>query len=400
MALVELAVLIVRETVSSIFGKAKDVFAALGVDVESWAPGDPTRATLYALAVQQQAKEDLVTGAIKGGYIDTAEDNWLKLIGAKNLNVPIREASYASCTARYTNASGELHTIELNETLSNSATGATYTVTDLPNGDSLPNGATLDVTVTAETAGTASNSVPGDIDTIVTPARPNVSVTNTTAAVGADEEEEDPYRARMRGKFLSLSPNGPKSAYDFVVTTPPDPENPTAANNGGANITRSRTIANSPTGAVTVYCANESGAVTAPDITLAQTAIETWVEPICVGATATNTTNLLVPVTYQVWVYDSINLTKAAIQALIATEIAASIRRRPIGGDIIPPALTGTLYKDSIEAAIMSAVRIDGVAFGFRCTVSLPGGDTAMTAAQVAVASTIIPTVTMIEAPV
>ncbi len=389
MALVELSSLIIPNTREDLFAVGLDIMAGLDVDVESWSSGDPTRSLLYATSVQLESYEAMSTGAIRGGFLDTAEDNWLSLHAAKNYNTPRREATYASCVLRFTNASGELHTIELGDTVASSATGKTYRVTDLPFGGTLaaPNGSTLDVEVTAEEAGSDSNATAGEIDTMISPARALVTVSNTTAATATDEEQDAPLRDRARGRLDILSPNGAHGAHDYVVRTPEF--------NGGASVTRSRTVGNSTTGTVTVYVAGDSGAVTGGDVTLCQTAVETYSEPITIRVTVVNSSNVVHAVSYSLWVYDSINLTSSEIETLVEDALQDGIRSRDLGGDIIPPATTGKLYKSFLEATILRAVH----PHGFRVSVTAPAVDVDLAINQVSVLGAVTPTITVVEAP-
>lgn len=386
--------LLEEETEATLLAKLYAVLSAVDLDVESFAEGDPTRSEVYAIARTQEAKESIVTGAIRGGFTDTAEDAWLDVCVQSLFDVERRGASYATCTVRYTNGSSQLFTIDPEEdTARNSTTGATYRNTGAtPTDDTLVQrtlapGGTLDLIFAAEVAGSDSNATTGEIDELVT-GRAGVTIANITAAVAVDEERDDAYRARGKGKLSALSPNGPKGAYDYVVQTPDL--------NGGANVTRSRTFGNSTVGAVTVYVANASGAVSGGDVTLCQTAVETYCEPLTIGATVASAVNKTIAVTYSLWVYDSINLTTSAIEALVSAALSDAIASRDIGGDIIPPALTGTLYKSFVEATILRAVH----PHGFRVSVTTPSGDTAMAIDEVAVLGTVTATaITLIEAP-
>lgn len=387
--------LLEEETVESMFQKLLDAAAAVGLDVETYASGDPTRSELYAQATVNVTKEEIVTGAIRGGFSDTAEDDWLDIFNESTFDVPRRQATYGTCTVRYTNGSAQLQTIDPEGDTARISdrpevtfrnTGATPTDETITSRTVAP-GATLDLIFIADSPGTDSNATPGEIDELVS-VRNGVTITNTTAAIGQDKEEDDPYRVRGKGKLSALSPNGPKGVYDYIATTP--------ELNGGANVTRSRTIGNSTNGTSTTYLANDSGAVLTGDVDLCQEAFELLGEPIGFEATAANTSNLTQAVTYSLWVYDSINLTDEEIETRVATELAAAFRRVPIGGDIIPPATSGKLYVDVVKAAIMRAVH----PHGFRVSIPTPAVDTDMTIDQVAVLGTVTATaINQVPAP-
>ncbi len=380
-----LATLRTSETGATILQKLYDIAAAVGVNVESFQPGDPTRSFFYAGSQKISLYESLVTGAINGGFLDTAEGDWLSILSASNYNTPRTDATFAECTLRLTNAGDALFTFDPDDiTIKNTATGKTYRNST---GGTLAPVGTLDLVFIAEEAGSDSSSAIGEIDAIVSPSLANVSVTNTTAAVGTDGEEDSALRERARGKLASLSPNGPAAAYDYIART--------STYNGGAAVTKTRVLDDSDTGEVTVYVAGDAGAVSAGDVTLVQEAFSTYCEPLTIESTAVNASNYTQAVTYTLWVYDSINLTSAEIEDLVSEGLLAGFVARPIGGDVIPPAASGYLYKGHIEAMILRAVE----PHGFRVTVATPATDVALTINQVAVLGTITPTINIVEAP-
>lgn len=380
-----LATLIVRQTKGFIFQKMIDVMSALGVDVESWESGDPTRSALYAKAIIEESREDLVCSAIEGGFLDTAAGDWLTVKTASDYEVERRAATYATTTVRYTNAGSELFTIDpYDDVLINTSTEERFV--NVTGGTLSPGGGTLTVTVIAETAGSGATSAAGEIDAFASGSeRANVTVTSLAAAVGTDDEKDTELRARAKAKLGALSPNGPNDAYHYVLTTP--------ELNGGAQITKTRVDGDSTNGTVTIYVAGASGAVSGGDVTLGQAAVEEYSEPICIGATVINSTNVVQAVTYELWVYSTINLTTDAIEERIEDALAEALSSRDIGGDVIPPALTGALYVNFLEATILNAV----APFGFRVSVTTPASDVGLTPSQVLVAGTVTPNVHQVK---
>ncbi len=102
-------------------------------------------------------------------------------------------------------------------------------------------------------------------------------------------------------------------------------------------------------------------------------------EPTVANSTATN-----VDVAYTLWLYTSVGQTSAAIEAAVAAALGAMFASRPIGGDIVPPATTGTLYQSLIASTIAETFPADT----FRVAVTSPAGDTALAINAVAVTAT------------
>lgn len=384
MSLVDLAALVTAQVKSAILSTMLDLADTVGLDTETWKEGDPTRTTFDVVSRQWEAWEANAVRFIRGGFLELATGDALELLAYYHFGVDKQKATYAQCTVRLTNAGSAPYTFDPDDlTFVNAATKATYRNST---GGTLAGSGTLDLTVIAETAGSAGSSGVGTILALVT-ALPQVSVTNLTAAVGLDAESDAALQARCRAKLGALSPTGPADAYHYVATT--------AALNGGAQVTRTRVLADSAVGNVTVYVAGAAGAVSAGDVVLVQAGLNVWATPLTVEATAVNSSNLVVPVTYTLWVYDSISLTTAAIQTIVAAALLESFRTRPIGGDVEPPATTGKIYRSWIEGQIIQSV----APHGYRCSVSTPAGDTSMTIGQVATLGTVTPTVTLVAAP-
>lgn len=380
-----LASLLVSETKAQIYTRGLAVADAIGLNTSSWVAGDPTRSLYHFLADALSRLESMVAGFVGSGFLDYAEGDWLTLLAEQFYGVTRVEATYASTTVTLTNAGGAVFVLEVGDVvLKSTSSGKTYTVTALPIGDTLAAGGTLDVEVTADEPGSDSSALATEINALVTTML-GVTCSNATAAVGLDEEEDEPLRDRCRAKLGTLSPNGPSDAYNYVVKA--------SDLTGVTDITRARTVGDSATGDVTVYIAAADGAAALASVTAAQTAVEAWAAPICVTPTVVNATEVTIPVTYQVWLYTSVGEETATIQAAIATALEEMFAARPIGGDVISG--TGKLY----QSLIVSTIKGVYPAHTFRVSVSAPAGDTTLAISEVAVLGTVTPTVTLIEEP-
>lgn len=381
---VSLASLLVKETKAAIYTTALSIAVAIGLPVSSWQPGDPTRSLYYIEAETLSTLEEVVAGFIASGFLDYARGPWLKILAKQVFNVDVPEATFASTDVVLTNAGGGVYTIDPGDlTFKSSLTGKTYRNTT--GGTLLGAGGTLVVTVAADEAGSDSSAGAGEIDTLITTLL-GVTCSNPVAAIGLDEQDEATTRQQCRDKLGSLSPNGPRDAYSYVA------RNSTLT--GTFAVNRVRVFGDSDIGEVTVYVAGPSGAIGAPDLALVEAAIVKWATPLCVTPTVLSASNVVIPITYTLWIYKSCNKTSAEVQADVQSALATMFASRPIGGDIIPPATTGAIYKSMIESTIRSTF-----SQAFRVIVSLPLGDTALTNAQVPVLGAVTGTVNLVNDP-
>ncbi len=379
--------LLVEETKSMIYARGIAVAQGIGLNTTSWVTGDPTRSLYHFIADAMASLESMVAGFVGSGFLDYAVGDWLTLLAEQFYNVTRVEATYATTTVTLTNAGGAVYVLEVGDVVfKNTGSGKTYTVSALPSGDTLGAGTTLDVEVTADEAGTDSSADATEIDALVTTLL-GVTCTNATAAVGVDEESDEALRDRCRAKLGTLSATGPRDAYDFVVRD--------STLTGVTEITRSRTIGDSTSGYVSVYVAGASGEVTGPAVIAAQAAVEQWAAPICTTPTVYNATGVTVPVTYSVWIYDSVGEETSAIEDAIEAALETMFSTRPIGGDIIAPATTGKLY----QSLIVSTIKEVYPSRTFRVVVTAPAGDTSLAINEVAMLGAITPTVNLESDP-
>lgn len=367
-----LSSLITAATRAQLYEKALAIATALGLPVTSWLPGDPTRSLYHFVSSELETLEGIVSKYIASGFLDLATGDWLVRLAQQVYGYDARTATYATATVLLTNGGGGQFEIGSGElTFKNSSNGKTYHNTT---GGVLLPGSTLPVSVVADEAGSASSALIGDIDSLVTTLL-RVSCSNTTAAVGLDAESEDSIRQACKDKLGSLSPNGPADAYAYVARA--------STLTGITSVSRVRVIDNSRTGNVVVYVASPSGAVVSSDLSAVRSAIAKWATPQCITVSVASATELSVPITYQLWVYQAINKTEAEIKSAVADAVNTMFAKRPIGGDVLPGDTTGKLYVRLIETTI-------GKVFPehtYRVSVSAPTGDVSLSADQVAIAS-------------
>lgn len=386
---VSLASLILSETKAAIYSAGLSIASGLGLPVSSWQAGDPTRAMLHILSEMLEARDTLASGYIRSGFLDHADGDWLKILAEQQFGVPVTEATYASADVDLENSSGGVYVYDVGDIVfKNTLTGKTYRNTTggtLPAKVGATNG-TLTVTVEADEAGSDSTAGATEIDDIVA-GDIGVTCSNPLAAVGNDDEDAATTVARCRARRGRATPNGPKDAYTDVALDP--------LLTGTTAITRARAYGDSDTGDVLVYLAGPSGAVAAADVTLVETAILANATPLCITPTVASCAAVTVAVTYELWLYKRSNVTAAEAATAIETALAAKFATMPIGGDIIAPATTGSVYQSLIASTIRETYPDDA----FRVSVSLPAGDTALTNSQVAALGTVTATVNLVVDP-
>lgn len=387
---VSLATLLVSKTKAEILKAGLAICTALELPVTTWQAGDPTRAQLMLDAEILEAQEQLAEGFISSGFLDYASGWWLKICAKQFFNVDVPEATFATTDVVVTNPTGYVDDdVRPGDwTFKCTLTGKTFhniTGGVLPGKVGGVNG-TLTVTVEADEAGSESSAGAGEIDDFVSGPK-GVTCSNPVAAVGSDEQDPAVTKAQCRAKAASFSPNGPADAYTFVARE--------KTLTGTSGITDARSFPDSDFGDVVVYLRGPSGAVSDADRTLAETAILKKATPLCITPTVLSVANVVVPVTYELWVYKSCNMSGDEVAAAVELALEQMLAKRPIGGDIIEPATTGKLYRTLIESTIKGVLPDQA----FRVVLTLPAADVDLTNSQVAALGAVTPTVNLVKDP-
>lgn len=376
--------LLLQESKAQIYASALELAEFLGIDTTSWQPGDPTRSLFHVLSEVLENLEVILASFAASGFLDFAEEDWLTLLAEQVFDESRIEATYATTTVTLTNTGGGLYPIGVGDlTFKNTATKKTYRNTDAGTLNPGP-GTTLDLAVTADEAGSDSNSAATEIDALVTSLQ-GVTVSNATAAVGVDAESDASLRERCRDKLGSLSPNGPSRAYDYVARS--------TELTGVSTVTRTRADADSNTGEVTIYLASATGAVSGSDVSDVEEAILEWATPLCITPTVVSATPVVVAVTYSLWLYEAVGEETADIEDAIEAALENMFATRPIGGDVI--AAPGYLYQSLIESTIREVYPDHA----FRVTLSAPASDVSLAISEVATLGAVTPTITKVSDP-
>lgn len=364
--MVSLLDLIVTEAKQVIYDKALEVARRLGLPVDTWTEGDPTRSTYHVLAEILEQLELVASEFFKAGFLTNATGDWLALLAYEVFGVTRQEATYATSTVVLRNTGAGAYPIDAGDVvLRSSLSGKTYrntTTGTIPAQVGVTPG-TLSIDVVADEAGSDSSAGANEIDEMVTVFLGVEAYTSTTA-IGLDIEPEDALKQRCKNTRASVTAAGPAAAYVAVAT---NPDLTTAI-----NVTKASVVADATDGTVTVYVAGPSGTVIEADRALAEAAILTYATPLCITPTVTAASEKVIDIVYTLKAYDT-GATAGDIATAVTAAFDAMFANLAIGGD------GGLLDKTKIQAAIFGAIA--GV---YSVTVSTPAANVSMTANEVA----------------
>jgi hypothetical protein len=375
-----LAELIVQETQAAFMSRALTLAATVGLNTTAWETGGVSRTLFQTVAYELSQLEVIGARYVASKFLDLAaaltDTKWLKLAALQQYGYTAREASYATCTERLTNASGNVYTIDALD-LVFAQTGDSSVTYRNTSGGTLNPGSTLDVDIACEIAGSSGSASIGDID-IVTSLL-GVTASNTTAAVGIDEESPSSIVAGCRNKLESLSPNGAAGAYAYVALN--------TDLTGADDVTRVRVEGDSTTGDVSIYLASSSGAVSAGDRTAVEDAIVTWCTPLCVTPTVASASAYSIAVVATVKIYSTVGVTTGDAESAIESSLDAAFAVSPVGGD----GDDGKIYRARLIDAIVQTYP----GYVFDVQMSSPASDVSLSSSQVATPGSHTITVTL-----
>lgn len=345
-----------------------DALAAKGIRTTTWKPGAVTRTIIACVAIVLAAFSRLQALIAKGGFLETAERDWLDQVAWYVYGVERSPGTFASGTLTFDNAGGGVYSGGIGDLIvRSSTTNKTYRNTEAFTIGALATG--VEIGFAATELGSDSTAAPGTIDELVTTLSA-VSVTNATALVGTDVETDVDLRIRCAAKLGVISPRGARDAYEYIARSA------VASDGTPIGVTRARTIPDG-TGGLDVYVATASGGVTGtsgdPDTNLGAVAAAIWesCEPLCVEATVASATAVNIAVTYEWWVRGVDGVRASDLEPLVATALATYLSQVPIGGD-------GGYVRVSALEAVIGAVRSDTT----RIVVTVPAADVVITTAQ------------------
>lgn len=361
--------LLKAQTADDVMSTFLNVASTLGLPVTAWQRLGVGRSILRTVAQKLADLTVIVSELAAGGFLDYAAavtpeggPGWLDLVSRNMYSTEREPASFARGIENFVNASATTYVINPGDLhVANDVTGATYTNAD---GGSLGPSSTLPLTIVADNPGSGGTSAAGAITVMVTPLT-GVTCVNPGSLVGNDVETNAALVTRSRAQLKSVSPAGPKDAYNFGA------RNAFRADGSQIAVSRTRSIANG-TGHVDLYVAGPNGALDGGDLPFVD-ASALAMAPLDGTLTTINAANLSVLVTGSITIAVGSNLTDAQVIAAAKAQILKFFSEVAIGG------YAGVMYVESIRGQIARSL---GDAF-ITCVLSAPLVDVVLAANEV-----------------
>jgi uncharacterized phage protein gp47/JayE len=330
--------------------KIIEVASAVGLQTQNWSEGGYTRTLVALFAQLYTTAGDVIRIIAAGGFLDTAEGDWLTWLARNLFNVFRIEATYAAAPngITLTNNGGGLYVFDPGDlVVAHYDTGKTYRNTT--GGTLNPGeGQTLKLDLIAEEAGSSSGALPGLI-TIMVSTFLGVTCSNDVALSGLDAEEDEALRDRCRDSLAALSIGGPSRAYEYYAKSATYPDGTPVG------ITRVLVMPATGDGHVDVYIAGPSGAVTAEAVAAVQASFDANVTPYGFSAIAISATNLSIAAGSEIWLPASLSVTTEAAKLIVLTALQDYVQSVPIGGVVIPPS-SGQVYASMLLGEVANAI--------------------------------------------
>lgn len=309
-----------------------DYMAGLDLPVTSWVALSPLRVLVYAFAALFAVLQNLVVDAVRGGFLDTADSNWLPVLSKQQYGVDAISATFATGTdcLVLNNAGGGIYDYNPGEfVLKNPANDKTYTNTNVIHIGALATGVLGSLQATE--IGASSNMAAGQLIALVTQAQ-GVTPVLVGNIVGQDDEQPDALRQRDLSSLGARSPNGAAGAYEYVALTP--------ALNGGISVNRAKRVPPPGDGTLQIVVASPAGPVSLGDLAILQGKFNELCTPETVTTTAVSATP--VALAYNTTIHvgvkgapDDATLTTMVRNALTAfVNGSATVAPWPIGGKL------------------------------------------------------------------
>lgn len=323
-----------------------DKLETYGIPAKSFRRAGTARSILRVVAETFAGFTLAMSDHIKGSFLDTATGGSLTLLARYVYNVERVAATFATGSVTFTNGGGGVYSYGVGEvTVKSSVNGKSYRNTEAI---TLGASSTANIAIEATEKGTASNAGPGQVDTLVTTML-GVTVSNTAAVQGTDEQPDEEVRILCRAKLGSLSPRGPRSAYDYAARV--------AVRDDGSNVGVNRTalVAHTDTGTLDLYCATAAGVVSPADLDFIAASVEALARPDTVTANTHSVTAVPLSGSLTVWAQRTAGWDVSAYTAAINAAIESALESYPIGGINKPPSASRYLFASYIDGVIKSS---------------------------------------------
>ncbi len=356
--------LLTAQTADEVFAAFVQALVNLGIPANLWRSGGVASTILRVVAITYAGFSSLIVAALAAQFLPYATGQWLSLLAYYVYGVTRIPATYASTPCTLTNTGGGIYTYAAGQfTVKDSTTGVTFTnqagFTLLAAGASPTS---IAVTFVATLLGSAGNSDPGNIDTLVTSAL-GVSVTNPGPAIGIDAQSDPDLRTTCLNALAARSVRGPRGSYAYAIKIATNP-----VTGAPVLINRLQVLAPGATyvngvaptpptpgapGTVTIYAASPSGVPSSSDLAGAGASIDLNARPPNVTVNLIAATGVPYTRSLTVWAQGAAGVSSAALQTAAASAVATFFSTYPIGGLATDnPTTPQGLFGAGITAAI------------------------------------------------
>ena len=309
--------------------------------------------------------------ATKAMWLPTAAGLWLQWLALYMYGVFKTLGTFATGPLTLTNSGGGLYNFApFTAVFQNPTTKKTYTNVDAI---SLAPSGTQTLNIQATQTGTASNSTPNTVTTLVT-VMSGVACTNLGPVLGIDDQSDSSLQLECWNSIAANSPFGPAMSFAYAIQNALN-----SITSSPVNINRWIFSPSSHTGQVIVTLASPAGAADPNDVTGVATKIAAIARGMCIRVLCQSATPLSIADSITVYVTATPGLDTATVQLAIENALDAFLEGYPIGGQTVDGA-TYKLFASALDGACFSA--FPGV-FDVQGTT-----DHTMTGAQVATNNT------------
>lgn len=334
-----------------------DFAQTAGLPVTAWQSGEFMHSVMSLFSGWFERIWNLFTlPIVRVPFLDwasTANEQFLEIFIEEFYGVERTAATFARGAYLLTNEDITPYTINVGDLrVRNSLTGKTYTNSTggfLAGWSGSGDFPTLELEIVADEIGFASSASGGEIDTLVT-AFPGVVGTNESAIVGQDKQSLESLVETARASVAANSVGGPKLAHDYYA------KNTFRLDGTKIDINRTKIPTPPGDGTATLYVASPSGAVSAPDVALIQTAITQNSEPVDCQITVESVVPLVVDFSYSVYIRQNYNIKDADAIDGIKSKLITFFSTSLISGWKKTAAQNpGKVYEDTLKQIISSA---------------------------------------------
>jgi hypothetical protein len=351
-----------------------------------WKSGAVVRLIVSVCSIILSKLSLMIAAIARSAFLAMSTGAWLTLVAWYVYGVPRRAATQASGVVVLTNSSGGRWDFLPGDITISNDKGFTYRNTTA---FSLEATASATASFAADVTGTGSNSGVGTITTLVTTLT-GVTVTNPVDFIGLDEESDGALITRCLLKPESLSPNGPRGAYQLFAM------NAVRGDGTAIGVNRVTVSPYSTTGRVTVVVASPTGSISGtwddPDTDLGAIFANEVANALPEAVTLTVQTAETVPLNVTFWTYYPANvIVTAAQQIIVGTRaLEAWLPTVPIGGITIDGVCSNAILRDTLRDIISDQFVTDGYGRPLLVRIITPSTDVSLGSLQVAEPATIL----------